>query len=126
MSELTRSDAIREIESLQKVLSDVYCRTRSSTIKQQLISEQESLVQWAKDQGKLISEERWQNWVASYDEIASGQEHFVYLDPSSDRVIKITRNCAYGLSGYAHEYLNYLLLSNEIFHDDETLERNVN
>ena len=60
--------------------------------------------------------------MASYDEIASGQEHFVYLDPSSDRVIKITRNCAYGLSGYAHEYLNYLLLSNEIFHDDIRVE----
>lgn len=117
-----REDASREIEILREELSDDYRRTRGSAIAQQLISEQESLVHWARRTETLISEADWQSWVGRLQEIASGQEHLVYLDPTSRRVFKITKPSSYGLGGYAYRYLSYLALSNQIFSDDIRIE----
>lgn len=57
----------------------------------------------AAESGRLISPKE----IANLDpnEIAGGAEHKVYLIPSEDKIIKITRPGRYGLSGSLKDYL---------------------
>jgi len=118
MYEYHGSNAQSEIKSLQERLYDDACRTRGASVQERLVSEQESLVQWAEQHGRLIAEDACRLWLGGIQEIACGQEHAVYLDRSVSRVIKVTIHGSYGLSGYAYRYLEYLYLSNELFGDD--------
>lgn len=117
-----RSDAQREITSLQERLANVYASTRGATIKEQLIREQESLVSWAEGCGKLLCKDLYREWVGACEAIATGQEHIVYLDPPRNRVVKITKPPGYGVTGESHRYLSFLALSNELFFDDIQIE----
>ncbi|MCF6313666.1 MAG: hypothetical protein L3J39_14570 [Verrucomicrobiales bacterium] len=51
-------------------------------------------------------------------ELEGGNEHNVYYDPETDRVIKITMPPNFGARGAALTYLQNVESSNELFEDD--------
>ncbi|MCB1225724.1 MAG: hypothetical protein KDK99_07950 [Verrucomicrobiales bacterium] len=55
-------------------------------------------------------------------EYNNGQEHDVFFDPDSGRVVKLTRPGKFGAKGGPQEYLQRLAWSNEFFDDDWLVE----
>lgn len=90
-------------------------------------AEQRRLIEWAQENGKLVSSTR------RLPVFASGGEHHVFYQKHTRRYLKETRldrHRGYGiaLGSLCHgatpsEYLDRLLLQNQIFEDDIRLER---
>lgn len=88
-------------------------------------AEQQRLIQWAKENGKLVPSRR-------HLFFARGGEHEVYFEKCSKRYIKATRldrHKGYGIALGSHshgatpsEYLDRIALQNKIFEDDIRLD----
>ena len=76
---------------------------------------------WARSNGKLIDRadlgQRVRQWIDDGAQLTSGQEHDVYRDAVSNRVIKVTKEGAYGAKGLGN-YVNNIRRSNAQLGDD--------
>jgi N12 class adenine-specific DNA methylase len=81
----------------------------------------ESIGSWARANGKLIQRDdlarRVRKWIDDKKQLTSGQEHDVYADGASGRVIKVTKEGDYGAQGI-ERYLANLQRSNAELGDD--------
>lgn len=101
-----------------RVLQDAYrhlIRGRDgANFAEQFHREKESLLQWGKERACLYSRAEAETFLKHLDYLGGGNEHVVYLDKVQEYVIKFTIPPNYGARGAAKDYLENLILSNEI------------
>ncbi|RYD85499.1 MAG: hypothetical protein EOP84_02300 [Verrucomicrobiaceae bacterium] len=117
-----RGDPQGEIARLRGKQEHDNGRSAGTSEAQRILHEADSLVTWARENGRLIDTAKWEQHLESWSILASGSEHHVYLDKASGRVVKITQPPSFGAFGRSDSYLRILELNNSVFGDDIRLE----
>jgi DNA ligase (NAD+) len=105
-------------ESLaQRLLHDLR-GSDGADVSQRIRQEAESVVSWARENGRLLDPGRFGRLAARYPQLGGQSEHTVFHLQSRHRVIKFTLPPNFGAQGGALAYLGNLEASNRIFSDD--------
>lgn len=118
----TAEETRRATEELAARLQIDTRRGNGTDFSQRFHQESKSLLSWAVTCGWLISIDRLSSSISNFSELEGGNEHQVYRDSLTKRVIKLTRPPAFGAQGEAYIYLNNFLAANLLFGDDIRLE----
>lgn len=119
----TRRDAGRTLEELL-ACAEAYDSTTSPSpdAEEWFRGESESLLQWAKDTGRLFCTAELAGLIEGFRFLEGGLEVQVYFKKRSGRVFKITKPPHFGLNWYLKGYVQNLIWCNEFFGDDIRLE----
>ncbi len=107
--------------SLARRLLDDFGGSDGANVSERLRQEAESVVSWARQNGRLIDPRRFGKLAARYPQLGGQSEHTVFHLQSRHRVIKCTLPPNFGAQGDALTYLRNLNASNELFGDEITL-----
>ncbi len=118
----TSADACRAARALHQRVKETRERFDRADAAQWLHAEAESVRQWADENGWLMSEAQLHRLISSKDELEGGNEHDVYLDGPSGRVLKLTQPPNYGARGELKAYLENVLASHHLLGIDWHLE----
>ncbi len=108
----------RAAKSLARRLLDDLRASDGANVSQRLRQEAESVVSWARQNGRLIDPRRFGKLAARYPQLGGQSEHTVFHLQSRHRVIKFTLPPNFGAQGDALAYLRNLDASNELFGDE--------
>ena len=101
----------------QRLLHDLGAGDEAD-VSQRLRQEAESVVSWARENGRLIDPSRFGEIAAGFAELAGQSEHAVFHIENARRVLKITIAPAFGAQSGALAYLANLDAANRLFGDD--------
>jgi hypothetical protein len=87
-------------------------------VSQRLRQEAQSVVSWARENGRLLDAARFGELAASYPSLGGQSEHVVFHLSNTHRVLKLTIPPAFGAQSGASAYLANLAVSNRLFGDD--------
>ncbi len=90
----------------------------AADVSQRLRQEAESVVSWARENGRLIDPSRFGEIAAGFAELGGQSEHVVFHMENARRVLKITIAPAFGAQSGALAYLANLDAANRLFGDD--------
>jgi DNA ligase (NAD+) len=109
------------IESLAQWLLDDLGGGDGANVSQRIRQEAESVVSWARQNGRLIDPRRFGRLASRYPQLGGQSEHTVFHLQSRHRVVKITLPPNFGAQGGALAYLRNLNASNALFSDEIVL-----
>jgi DNA ligase (NAD+) len=87
-------------------------------ISQRLRQEAQSVVSWARKNGRLLDAARFGELAASYSSLGGQSEHVVFYLSNTQRVLKLTIPPTFGAQSGALAYLANLVAVNRLFGDD--------
>jgi len=87
-------------------------------VPQRLRQEAESVVSWAKHNGRLVDYSRFGELIAGYASLGGQSEHVVFHLADTGRVLKLTIPSTFGAQSGALAYLDNLEAANRLFGDD--------
>ena len=106
------------VESLaQRLLHDLRGGD-GADVPQRLRQEAESVVSWARENGRLIDPRRFGKLTTRYPQLGGQSEHTVFHLQDNRRVVKITIPPHFGGQGTALAYLRNLMAANTLFGDE--------
>ncbi|MEX1048761.1 MAG: NAD-dependent DNA ligase LigA [Akkermansiaceae bacterium] len=105
-------------ESLARRLLNDFRASDGADVSQRLRQEAQSVVSWARENGRLIDPREFGRLVARHPQLGGQSEHTVCHIQSRHRVIKFTLPPNFGAQGDALAYLRNLKASNTLFGDD--------
>ncbi len=113
-----RTPAHGTAQSLRNWLENDLPTSDGPDVSQRLRQEAESVVSWARRNGRLIDSARFGEITADFSELGGQSEHVVFRPEESSRVIKLTIPPNFGAQGGTVAYLTNLDAANLIFGDD--------
>jgi DNA ligase (NAD+) len=87
-------------------------------VSQRFRQEAQSVVSWARENGRLLDAARFGELAARYPSLGGQSEHVVYHLAGTRRVLKLTIPPAFGAQSAAQAYLANLSAANRLFGDD--------
>ncbi len=126
-SERTAEEARCAAEELAAFLGNAISRSDGADFTQRFRQESESILCWCRDNDWILSSEKFADKVGGMENLDGGNEHVVYYDTRTNRIVKITL-CPpnFGAQGRAQDYIQNFLAANFLFGDDIRLEGLVN
>jgi DNA ligase (NAD+) len=112
-----RAPASRAAESLYRWLENDRSAGDGASLQERLRSEAESVVEWARRNGRLIQEAGLSALAVGFEDLGGQSEHAVFHVPELLRVIKMTLAPNFGAQGIATCYLRNLIWCNQLFAD---------
>jgi len=118
---VSRTPAQSASQSLaERLLHDIGA-SDGTNVSQRIRQEAESVVSWARENGRLLDPRRFGRLAARYPQLGGQSEHTVFHLHSRHRVIKFTIPPNFGAQGDALAYLRNLDAANALFSDDIVL-----
>jgi len=105
-------------QSLTEWLRSYLGASDGADVSKRIGSEAESILSWAKENGRLINTEKFWELGAGYPDLGGQSEHVVFHIPETNRVAKITIPPYFGGQGTAEAYLKNLHAANHLYQDD--------
>ena len=105
-------------QSLAERLTHDLGASHDTDVPQRLRQEAQSVVSWARENGRLLDPARFGELTAGYPSLGGQSEHVVCHLGSSTRVLKLTIPPAFGAQSGAQVYLANLSAANRLFGDD--------
>lgn len=106
-------------EAIRSTESNSSASLSAGSKESELESLRRRLVVWARDEGREIDFEAFREKLAG-KEVGRGEEHLVFLDEATCRVVKVTAGENYGARGIQN-WIRNLRRSNQMFGDDTHL-----
>jgi DNA ligase (NAD+) len=113
-----RTSAQGTAQSLRHWIENDIPGSDGADVSQRLRQEAESVVSWARRNGRLIDSARFGEITAGFSDLGGQSEHVVFRPEESSRVIKLTIPPNFGAQGGVIAYLANLDAANHIFGDD--------
>jgi hypothetical protein len=104
--------------SLRQKLQHDLGASDGADVSQRLRQEVQSVVSWARANGRLIDSARFGELAASYPALGGQSEHVVFHLPGTTRVLKLTIPPAFGAQAGATAYLTNIESVNRLYGDD--------
>jgi DNA ligase (NAD+) len=105
-------------ESLARHLKTHAGPSDGTNVPQRLREEAESVVSWARKNGRLIDPLRFGTLAEGYASLGGQSEHTVFILANTGRVLKLTIPPAFGAQSGALAYLANIAAANRLFGDD--------
>jgi DNA ligase (NAD+) len=112
-----RPSAQSAAESLLGWLENDPAGSDGTDVQERLRQEAQSVVSWARANGRLIDAARFGEIAARYPSLGGQSEHVVWHPPDGSRVLKLTIPPGFGAQG-GIGYVRNILSSNRLFGDD--------
>lgn len=116
------ADARHAAAGLRRSLQTAEGKLDQPDAAQRLNTETESLLDWARENNRLITGEELVGITAGLEELEGASEHDVCVDHSAGRVLKWTKPPNFGARGSAMGYLDNILACNVVFELDWRFE----
>jgi len=104
----------RQGQSLAGRLRDDLGASDASNVSQRLGQENQSVVSWAKESGRLLDPGKFGQLAARHPQLGGQSEHIVFHLENINRVIKVTLPPSYGAQNSALSYLENIHAANEL------------
>lgn len=112
-----RKTSLSPAESLADWLRHDFGTSDGADVPERIGSEAESLLSWAKENGRLIDFGKLEGLAASHPDLGGQSEHVVFHISETERVAKFTIPPYFGAQGTAQAYLKNLLAANRLYQD---------